>query len=76
MPLGPGPATVSIHLAEPIRGQVKLRNVCGLLRGSDPALKETCVMVTAHYDHLGMRGRLDRPDFQRGQRRRQRAPPR
>ena len=31
------------------------RNVIGLLRGSDPALKETYVMVTAHYDHLGVR---------------------
>ena len=35
---------------------IKLRNVVGLLRGSDPALKDTCVIVTAHYDHLGNRG--------------------
>lgn len=56
LPVGPTQATASYHLAEPIRRPVKLRNVVGLLRGSDPALKETCVMVTAHYDHLGMRG--------------------
>jgi Zn-dependent M28 family amino/carboxypeptidase len=34
---------------------VRLRNVIGLLRGSDPALKDSYVLVTAHYDHLGMR---------------------
>jgi hypothetical protein len=34
---------------------VKLRNVVGLLRGSDPALKESYVIVSAHYDHIGVR---------------------
>ncbi|MEZ0326649.1 MAG: M28 family peptidase [Fimbriimonas sp.] len=33
----------------------KVRNVIGVLPGSDPALKDTYVLVTAHYDHLGMR---------------------
>lgn len=32
---------------------VQLRNVIGILRGSDPALRDTYVMLTAHYDHLG-----------------------
>ena len=27
----------------------------GLLRGADPALKDTYLIVTGHYDHLGMR---------------------
>ena len=27
----------------------------GVLRGSDPALRDTYVLLTAHYDHLGMR---------------------
>ena len=35
----------------------KVRNVIGILRGSDPKLKDTYVMVTAHYDHLGIRKR-------------------
>jgi Zn-dependent M28 family amino/carboxypeptidase len=35
---------------------VKLKNVIGILRGSDPALRDTYVLVTAHYDHLGVRG--------------------
>ena len=56
LPVGPTQATASIHYAAPTRRAVRLRNVAGLLRGSDPALKETCVMVTAHYDHLGIRG--------------------
>jgi len=30
----------------------RLRNVAGILRGSDPALRDTFVMLTAHYDHL------------------------
>lgn len=33
----------------------KVRNVIGMLRGSDPALRDTYVLITAHYDHLGMR---------------------
>src|SRR5437762_9490200 len=33
----------------------KVRNVIGILRGSDPALKDTCVVVSGHYDHLGIR---------------------
>lgn len=37
------------------KGPVKVRNVVGLLRGSDPALAKTYVLVTAHYDHLGIR---------------------
>ena len=34
---------------------VKVRNVIGILRGSDPALKDTYVILSAHYDHLGER---------------------
>ncbi len=36
--------------APPARG----RNVVGILRGSDPELRETAVVVGAHYDHLGL----------------------
>ncbi len=48
-------AKVSLHT--PVAGEkpVKLRNVIGLLRGSEPALNNTYVLLTAHYDHLGMR---------------------
>ena len=30
-------------------------NVLGILRGSDPVLKDSVVLVDAHYDHLGLR---------------------
>jgi hypothetical protein len=33
-----------------------VKNVIGLLPGTDPKLKDTYVLVTAHYDHLGQRG--------------------
>jgi len=32
-----------------------LKNVVGLLRGSDPELRDSYILVTAHYDHLGIR---------------------
>ncbi len=51
---GPVEATVSMHFGEAIATPVTLRNVVGLLRGSDPELKETYVLVTAHYDHVGI----------------------
>jgi hypothetical protein len=35
------------------------KNVVGILRGSDPQLRNTCVVLSAHYDHLGVRrGRI------------------
>src|SRR5690606_15557676 len=41
-----------------------VRNVVGVLRGSDPELAKTYVMVTAHYDHLGIReGKGDDPIY-------------
>lgn len=35
--------------------EVSSRNVAGILRGSDSALAESYVIVSAHYDHLGVR---------------------
>jgi hypothetical protein len=52
---GTSDVTVTAHIDAPVRKQVTVRNVIGILRGSDPALSDTCVMLTAHYDHLGMR---------------------
>jgi hypothetical protein len=31
-----------------------VRNVAAVLRGSDPKLRDTYVMLSAHYDHLGL----------------------
>ena len=38
-----------------LRHDVALRNVAGILRGSDPAVRDQFVIVSAHYDHLGIR---------------------
>ena len=43
----------------PESGEMKVRNVAGILRGSDPQLKDTYVIVSAHYDHIGVRGNCD-----------------
>ena len=48
-------STATIHVAAPREKAVTPRNVIGILRGSDPALEDTCVLLTAHYDHLGER---------------------
>jgi len=48
-------ASLSLNVPAPVEREVKLRNVVGVLRGSDPALKNSYVMLTSHYDHLGIR---------------------
>ena len=43
---------------------IPVRNVVGMLRGSDPTLANTYVLVTAHYDHVGVReGKGDDPIY-------------
>ena len=54
LPDGLTKATLTIHVPAAEKNAVKLRNVIGLLPGSDPTLKGTYIIVTAHYDHLGM----------------------
>jgi hypothetical protein len=55
-------ATLSIKVDAPSEVPVKLRNVIGLLPGSDRVLRETYVLVTAHYDHLGVNPNVAGPD--------------
>ncbi|HZS49033.1 MAG TPA: M28 family peptidase [Blastocatellia bacterium] len=55
MKTGSSNATMTLDLPASYERPVKIRNVIGVLRGSDPVLKDTYVLVTAHYDHLGMR---------------------
>ena len=64
-------ATVSIHANAPVVLPAHLRNVAAIMKGSDPELSKTYILVTAHYDHIGMKatGRWG-PDFQRRERRR------
>jgi hypothetical protein len=55
LPAGATPAAVTFRAPARSETPVKVRNVAGLLRGSDPALKDTYVIVSAHYDHIGVR---------------------
>lgn len=62
--LDPGGAANSYFQGEDVkkRGsdeQAPAKNVVGILRGSDPALADTYIVVGAHYDHLGMRDGSD-----------------
>ena len=50
---GLNPGSVLLSIPAPIEKPVKLRNVVGLLRGSDPVLQDSYILVTAHYDHVG-----------------------
>jgi hypothetical protein len=43
-------------ITEVIQERVIARNVIGLLEGSDPVLKNSYIVIGAHYDHLGMGG--------------------
>lgn len=46
--------------AETAEQSVRIDNVVGLVRGSDPALRDELVVIGAHYDHVGIddRGRV------------------
>ena len=50
IPLG---ITVSSRIVSKVR-RLETSNVLGLLPGSDPEKKNEAVMITAHYDHLGV----------------------
>jgi hypothetical protein len=55
MSIGPvADTTLSLHVGEPKKRVAKVRNVVGLLQGSDPVLKDSYVILSAHYDHLGV----------------------
>lgn len=47
--------TANVKIAEADRKPDTVRNVIGLLPGSDPVLRDEYLVVSAHYDHLGRR---------------------
>lgn len=55
LPVGQTDARITVNAPPAIETPVRLRNVIGLLRGSDPKLRDTYILVTAHYDHVGIR---------------------
>lgn len=56
LPTEVSPATITFVAPAPVEQTIRLRNVAGLLRGSDPTLKDSVILVTAHYDHIGVGG--------------------
>lgn len=46
-------AFISVDVPAPTDTKVIVKNVIGILRGSDPLLAKTAVLLTAHYDHIG-----------------------
>jgi len=42
--------------------QIPGKNVVTLIEGTDPKLKDEYIIVTAHYDHIGMQKTKDNPD--------------
>lgn len=59
------PCTISVDVPSPHDEPVTVKNVVGILPGSDPALKNTYVLLTAHYDHIGTTetaGRMANPE--------------
>ena len=56
----PAPGTVLdarlTERREADEGATAAENVCGLWPGSDPALRDEVILVSAHYDHVGANG--------------------
>lgn len=51
----PLPADVEVRIQADVRQRkAVLRNVIGLLPGSDPAVRDQVIVIGAHYDHLGL----------------------
>jgi hypothetical protein len=48
-------AVISIHANAPALTPAHVRNVTAILQGSDPELAKTYILVTSHYDHIGMK---------------------
>jgi hypothetical protein len=52
-------STIEMRIVDAERKPGNSANVVGLIEGSDPILKKETVLITAHYDHLGVQnGRL------------------
>ncbi len=59
LPNGLTPAKLTANIAAPVEEPIQLRNVIGKLPGSDPILRNEAILLTAHYDHVGVSPRGD-----------------
>ncbi|MBL0160439.1 MAG: M20/M25/M40 family metallo-hydrolase [Bryobacterales bacterium] len=62
LPEGATPAKLTAKLQAAVDQPIKLKNVIAKLPGSDPKLADSYILLTAHYDHVGVssRGEGDR----------------
>ena len=47
---------IGLNIEKQIGGKATVRNVCGILHGSDPELSKEAIIITAHLDHIGQQG--------------------
>ncbi|MBL0940331.1 MAG: M20/M25/M40 family metallo-hydrolase [Gemmatimonadaceae bacterium] len=52
--------------ALPADQRLRTQNIAGVLRGSDPSLRDEVVLVTAHYDHIGIGRAVDGDSINNG----------
>ncbi len=50
----------------PADQRLRTANIAGIIRGSDPALRDEVVLVTAHYDHIGIGRAVDGDSINNG----------
>lgn len=65
--MGLAPAVSGSYFQETLFGvgasaKEPVRNVIGFIKGSDPKLADTYVLITAHYDHLGKKDGIQEGD--------------
>ena len=54
---------VMVKIPKRTTGQTEVRNVIGILPGSDPKMKDEAVLFSAHLDHVGTQPGLEDPVF-------------
>jgi hypothetical protein len=50
----------------PPEQRLRTQNIAGMIRGSDPALRDEVILVTAHYDHIGIGAPVDGDSINNG----------
>lgn len=50
------PGDQAVITTKVLHDTFKSRNVIGVIEGSDPVLKNECIVYTAHFDHTGIKG--------------------
>lgn len=55
-------ADLEIRASAPAHDPIAMRNLCGIVPGTDPALRDQFVIVSAHYDHIGVSADKTLPD--------------